>query len=77
MVLDEELEDGGEPDLHQCGHCKLMFNNLTKYITHKLQKTCWGEGTPTDDSIWSPEQNGSSSPDTKEDIDEDHDHEQV
>ncbi|XP_066911364.1 uncharacterized protein [Clytia hemisphaerica] len=49
---DEENEEGGEPDLHQCGHCRQMFFNFTKYITHKLQKACWNsdeQPTPTNE----------------------------
>ena len=60
---DDENEDG-EPDLHQCGHCKLMFNNLTKYITHKLQKVCYNDSTnPSQPPIWPDDpafQNGAS-----------------
>ena len=66
FFVDEEQEEG-EPDLHQCGHCKLMFNNLKRYITHKVQKECWtaeneesNNGTP-DDMEWRPDQNGSTS----------------
>ena len=38
---DEENEESGKPDLHQCGNCREMFFNFAKYITHKLQKVCW------------------------------------
>lgn len=71
FCLDEE-HDEGEPDLHQCGHCKLMFNNLSKYITHKLQKVCWSENATAEEPAWSLDRNGSSSPEasTKEEADE-------
>eukprot|EP00794_Sanderia_malayensis_P006321 gene6321-7045_t len=35
----EESEDG-DADLHQCGHCRQMFTNLSLYITHKIEKPC-------------------------------------
>ncbi|XP_057296858.1 uncharacterized protein LOC130625771 isoform X4 [Hydractinia symbiolongicarpus] len=68
----DEEHDEGEPDLHQCGHCKLMFNNLSKYITHKLQKVCWSENATAEEPAWSLDRNGSSSPETstKEEADE-------
>lgn len=74
LLSDEEGEDGGDPDLHQCGHCKLMFNNLTKYITHKIQKVCWIDRNPVEEDLaWSPERNELSSPEgsNKEDLEED------
>lgn len=80
MCLDEENEGGGEPDLHQCGHCKQMFYNFTKYITHKLQKVCWDtDATPTEEvAPWSIERNGSSSPeDQPKDRMEEGEHQQV
>ena len=65
FFVDEEQE--GERALHQCGDCKLIFNNFKRYITHKVQKECWAaeneesnNGTP-DDTEWRPDQNGSTS----------------
>ena len=91
---DEDGEEGGgDPDLHQCGHCKLMFNNLTKYITHKIQKECWlphdgggrnqagHPGQVVDDELtWSPERNEMSSPDIMgqgKDTEDEHPEQQV
>jgi len=73
FIADDENEEGGEPDLHQCGHCQQMFYNFTKYITHKLQKVCWNsDATPTDEvAPWPIENNGLSSPGDKEEMEVD------
>ena len=39
IVFSDDSEDG-EADLHQCGHCREMFTNLTLYITHKIERPC-------------------------------------
>ena len=39
IVFADDSEDG-EADLHQCGHCREMFTNLTLYITHKIERPC-------------------------------------
>ncbi|XP_047146028.1 uncharacterized protein LOC100203223 isoform X3 [Hydra vulgaris] len=70
LSSDEEADNGAEPDLHQCGHCKLMFDSLRKYFLHKLQKACWEKKNL--DDVWN-ESSTSASPsisDTKDDNEE-------
>ena len=72
LYIDDELEVGAEPDLHQCGHCKLMFDSLRKYFLHKLQKACWENHKNVDDE-WN-ESSTTASPcmsDVKDDNEED------
>ena len=44
-----------------------MFNNLKRYITHKVQKECWAaeneesNNRKTDETEWRPDQNDSFS----------------
>lgn len=65
FFVDEEQE--GERALHQCGDCKLIFNNFKRYITHKVQKECWAaeneesNNRKTDETEWRPDQNDSFS----------------